>query len=145
MNGPGSHQHRGLGMQGRYRAVVANGAPPGPHARTPVSSHPRNGWHPHNQHQQHSQQFNGNKEYPYRQCPPRYHNGYITNQRLCTTTTTTTLFATITITINTAIALLLVCAFSLLHSHIRTRYNVRVCMFIVTTRCVSETQARDDT
>ncbi|XP_012227766.2 E3 ubiquitin-protein ligase RNF38 isoform X1 [Linepithema humile] len=79
MNGPGSHQHRGLGMQGRYRAVVANGAPSGgPHGRaTPAPpSHPRSGgWHGQHQ-QQHPQQFAaGNKEYPYRQCPPRYHNG----------------------------------------------------------------------
>ncbi|XP_011699599.1 PREDICTED: RING finger protein 44 [Wasmannia auropunctata] len=85
MNGPGSHQHRGLGMQGRYRTVVANGAPSGPHARASASSHPRNGgWHPHSLHQQQRQQQQqqqqqqfaaGSKEYPYRQCPPRYHNG----------------------------------------------------------------------
>lgn len=96
MNGPGSHQHRGLGMQGRYRAVVSNGVSSGPHVRAPsLPSHPRNGWHPQHQHQQpppppppqqqqqqqqHPQQYAvANKEYPYRQCPPRYHNGYITN------------------------------------------------------------------
>lgn len=80
MNGPGSHQHRGLGMQGRYRAVVNGGTQTGPHSRPPA---PRGGWHPHNQHPQHAQipqQYTGNKEYPYRQCPPpRFHNGYITN------------------------------------------------------------------
>lgn len=93
MNGPGSHQHRGLGMQGRYRAVVSNGASSGPHVRAPsLPSHPRNGgWHPQHQQpppppppqqqqqQQQHQYAAGNKEYPYRQCPPRYHNGYITN------------------------------------------------------------------
>ncbi|XP_015435646.1 PREDICTED: RING finger protein 44 isoform X2 [Dufourea novaeangliae] len=80
MNGPGSHQHRGLGMQGRYRAVVAGGATAGPHSRPPAPPHARGGWHPHNQHPQHAQipqQYSGNKEYPYRQCPPppRFHNG----------------------------------------------------------------------
>ncbi|XP_029671151.1 RING finger protein 44-like isoform X1 [Formica exsecta] len=91
MNGPGSHQHRGLGMQGRYRAVVSNGASSGPHVRAPsLPSHPRNGgWHPQHQQppppppppqqqqqqQQQHQYAAGNKEYPYRQCPPRYHNG----------------------------------------------------------------------
>lgn len=79
MNGPGSHQHRGLGMQGRYRAVVNGGTPTGPHSRPPAPPHGRGGWHPHNQHPQHAQipqQFAGNKEYPYRQCPPpRFHNG----------------------------------------------------------------------
>lgn len=81
MNGPGSHQHRGLGMQGRYRAVVTGGTPAGPHSRPPAPPHARGGWHPHNQHPQHAQipqQYTGNKEYPYRQCPPpRFHNGYI--------------------------------------------------------------------
>lgn len=81
MNGPGSHQHRGLGMQGRYRAVVTAGTPAGPHSRPPAPPHARGGWHPHNQHPQHAQipqQYTGNKEYPYRQCPPpRFHNGYI--------------------------------------------------------------------
>lgn len=80
MNGPGSHQHRGLGMQGRYRAVVTGGTPAGPHSRPPAPPHARSGWHPHNQHPQHAQipqQYTGNKEYPYRQCPPpRFHNGY---------------------------------------------------------------------
>ncbi|XP_076677586.1 ring finger protein murashka isoform X5 [Andrena cerasifolii] len=79
MNGPGSHQHRGLGMQGRYRAVVTGGTPAGPHSRPPAPPHARSGWHPHNQHPQHAQipqQYTGNKEYPYRQCPPpRFHNG----------------------------------------------------------------------
>ncbi|KAG6795176.1 RING finger protein 44 isoform X1 [Apis mellifera caucasica] len=79
MNGPGSHQHRGLGMQGRYRAVVTGGTPAGPHSRPPAPPHARGGWHPHNQHPQHAQipqQYTGNKEYPYRQCPPpRFHNG----------------------------------------------------------------------
>ncbi|XP_076242027.1 ring finger protein murashka isoform X2 [Calliopsis andreniformis] len=79
MNGPGSHQHRGLGMQGRYRAVVTGGTPTGPHLRPPAPPHARAGWHPHNQHPQHGQipqQYTGNKEYPYRQCPPpRFHNG----------------------------------------------------------------------
>ncbi|XP_053977380.1 RING finger protein 44 isoform X2 [Hylaeus anthracinus] len=78
MNGPGSHQHRGLGMQGRYRGVVSGGNPTGPHSRPPAPPHGRGGWHPHNQHPQHAQipqQYNSNKEYPYRQCPPRFHNG----------------------------------------------------------------------
>ncbi|XP_014616427.1 PREDICTED: RING finger protein 44 isoform X2 [Polistes canadensis] len=80
MNGPGSHQHRGLGIAGRYRAVVGSGASSGPHTRPTAPQHPRGGWHPHNQHSQHiqlGQQYAGNKEYPYRQCPslPRYHNG----------------------------------------------------------------------
>ncbi|XP_015184128.1 PREDICTED: RING finger protein 44 isoform X2 [Polistes dominula] len=80
MNGPGSHQHRGLGIAGRYRAVVGSGASSGPHTRPTAPQHPRGGWHPHNQHSQHNQlgqQYAGNKEYPYRQCPslPRYHNG----------------------------------------------------------------------
>lgn len=84
MNGPGSHQHRGLGITGRYRAVVGSGASSGPHTRPTAPPHPRGGWHPHNQHSQHTQlgqQYAGNKEYPYRQCPslPRYHNGYITH------------------------------------------------------------------
>lgn len=84
MNGPGSHQHRGLGMQGRYRTVVTGGTPTGPHSRPPAPPHARVGWHPHNQHPQHAQipqQYTGNKEYPYRQCPPRFHNGYINEQR----------------------------------------------------------------
>ena len=80
MNGPGSHQHRGLGMQGRFRAVVTAGTPAGPHSRPPAPPHARGGWHPHSQHPQHAQipqQYTGNKEYPYRQCPPpRFHNGY---------------------------------------------------------------------
>ncbi|XP_024944477.1 RING finger protein 44 isoform X2 [Cephus cinctus] len=77
MNGQGNHQHRGLGMQGRYRAVVSAGVPPGPHTR-PSAPHNRGSWHPHNQHPQHphgqlNQQY---KDYPYRQGPPpRYHNG----------------------------------------------------------------------
>ncbi|XP_078033117.1 ring finger protein murashka isoform X1 [Augochlora pura] len=79
MNGPGSHQHRGLGMQGRYRAVITGGTQAGPHPRPPAPPHARGGWHPHNQHPQHAQipqQYTGNKEYPYRQCPPpRFHNG----------------------------------------------------------------------
>ncbi|KAI4495370.1 hypothetical protein M0802_008760 [Mischocyttarus mexicanus] len=81
MNGPGSHQHRGLSIAGRYRAVVGTGGTSsGPHTRPTAPPHPRGGWHPHNQHSQHNQlgqQYAGNKEYPYRQCPslPRYHNG----------------------------------------------------------------------
>ncbi|XP_046430902.1 RING finger protein 44 isoform X2 [Neodiprion virginianus] len=76
MNVPGNHQHRSLGMPGRYRGGVGGGVPPGGHSR---GSAPHNRvWHNHNQHPQHAhnqlnQQY---KEYPHRHLqPPRFHNG----------------------------------------------------------------------
>lgn len=90
MNGPGNHQHRGMGMQARYRNVGGvggvggggggSGSTTGPMNRSAPSSHTRSGWHPlnqhANQHTQHNQQQQY-KEYPYRQgSSSRYHNGY---------------------------------------------------------------------
>lgn len=91
MNGPGSHQHRGLGMRGRYRAVAANGIVPGPHTRaSPTSLHPRRRTAPsataaaaHPATTIASQQFAANEEHSYRLYPISHHDitmGILTKQ-----------------------------------------------------------------